>query len=362
MKRVLVTIVALITASLLHAQITILEGTIGNYPIVMEIRAFDSTLVEINYFYVKHRKTITLSGKLKREGGVSASSMDDESAAKADIEKFELRNSGDVYTGLWSLDKKRLPVKLKVISINPLKNPYGELDYVKKQWKESPYNYVLISGLLFNKDSVSKSNGYSIDWYKEKHTGVPMIQVRNDNNDPAITILNTDLKEIALKSCIDASSCYNPSGEEEYTMILSSVFINGKVFSMNTCVSQYCGGAYADTGCEGYNLDLSINGQINIQDILFENDEDSVFARRIVELLEELYPGRMKKELDETACDYTETYGWEHPNWFFTDKGLHIGPAFPHVMAVCNEPEWAIIPYAIVNKYKNPACTIQLPK
>jgi hypothetical protein len=362
MKRILVTILAIITASVLHAQITILEGTIGKYPIVMEIRAFDSSLVEVNYFYEKHRKTINLSGKLKREGGISASTMNDESAAKSDVEKFELRSSGDVYTGLWSLDKKRLPVSLKVISINPLKNPYGELDYVKNERKESPFNYVLISGLLFNKDSVSTSNGYTIDWYTEKHLGIPMIQVRNDNNDPTIIILNTDLKEMALKSCIDASSCYNPNGEEEYEMTIQSVYIHEKIFSMNRCVTLYCGGAYPDTGCEGYNLDLTVNGQINIQDILFDSSEDSVFARRIVELFEELYPGRMKKELEESSCDYAETYVWEHPNWYFTDKGLYLAPSFPHVMAVCNYPEWAIIPYAIVNKYKNPACTIQLPK
>src|SRR5687767_6663582 len=158
-KRILIVFIATLSALISYSQ-QVYEGTIGSYPVVLGMTIYDDRAIAADYFYVRQKRNISLSGVYKQNGDITLTTGSLESeASKNEQEIFELKEQGDTYTGLWILGKKKLAVKLKLISVAKLKSPYGELKLVKEF---EPYKYVLSSGFLFNKDSVSSSNGYSL--------------------------------------------------------------------------------------------------------------------------------------------------------------------------------------------------------
>jgi hypothetical protein len=371
MKNAILLIAVLISSLLLHAQPEVLTGKIGAYPVIMELDAGNEEITG-NYFYVKYRKNTALMG-LKKSGGIISVATSQRQSDKADAEVFELTNAGSSYAGSWALDKKRLRVELKPINLEQYKNPYDELEFVKKLKKDNPYHYVLISAFVFSKDSSTSVGGYIVDWYKEKYTHVPMLQLRNDSNNPAIAKINNALKENTLEECIMESTCGESTKEYDYSATVQAVFAGADVFSVNLCSSYYCGGAYPDAGCVGLSWDLKTGASLDLKDVIWfgqqipaDNDEeawqiykDSVFAPSVVKLYQSLYPADMKDVGGD--CGYTESFNWGTVNWYFTKKGLYLGPVYPHYGMACSTPEWSVIPYNVLKKYRSPKNVIKLP-
>jgi hypothetical protein len=371
-KALLLTTAIIFSLLMVNAQTQVLTGKIGAYPVIMELNVHDDSMVEANYFYVKYRKNTSLSGQKNNGDAISMTSFFRNESDKPDAEKIELVNMGSTYTGSWSLDKKKLRIELQPIDMEKYKSPYDELEFVKKLKKDNPYQYALISAFVFNKDSSFSIAGYKVDRYKEKYTHVPMVQLRNDTNDPAIARVNTRLKENSLDECIMESLCGETSRNYDYSTSINSIFIGGDVFSINACVNYYCGGAYPDAGCNGLSWSLKTGELIRLEDVIWFGNEmsaadapdagtytDSVFAPAIVKLFETLYPAEMKDA--GGTCEYNNPAMWGSVNWYFTAEGLYVGPVYPHYGLACSEPGWSVIPYDIVKKYRNPKNGIRLP-
>jgi hypothetical protein len=372
MKKVLILIAGIVLSIMMNGQPLVLTGKIGASPVIMQLNVVDDSTVEGSYFYVKYRKTIALNGKKNRQGIILTSSFASEQD-KPDAETIELENAGPEYIGRWSLDKKKLRVELNPIDIEKYRNPYDEMEFVKDLKKENPYQYALMSAFVFNKDSSTVHAGYKIDWYKEKYTMVPMVQLRNDNNSAAITKINERLRMNSLQTCIDESFCGESAKDYSYSSTVQSLFIDGDVVSINTCINYYCGGAYPDAGCEGQTLSLKTGDPVHLADVLWFNKdmaaptvtadwntyEDTVFTASIVKLFETLYPAEVKDV--GGSCEYYDPSVWRYVNWYFTGKGLYIGPVYPHYGLACSQPEWSVIPYTDLKKYRNPKKQIKLP-
>ncbi len=76
-----------------------------------------------------------------------------------------------------------------------------------------------------------------------------------------------------------------------------------------------------------------------------------------------LYPNEMKKpaEDDDNACDYSDESIWGYSPWYFTTKGLYLGPYFARVARACDAPDWSILPYSVVKQHPG-AVKLQLPQ
>jgi hypothetical protein len=365
MKRTLLASLMITCIVTSFAQTASLEGTIGNIPVIMKLdMAEGDTLFSAEYFYAKQRKIIELIGRDKN----GTLTLENEVLK----EKFILKKKEEMYTGTWVNKDKRLAVNLKPIQVNDKKGAYDNLSSVINLKTYDPYKYLLVSGYVFNKDSTTSKNGYYIDWYKEKYTGLQMVQIRNDGTSAAIEKINLELKENIIDECMNASYCSATGSITEYGAVVNSVFISKEIFSCNVCVEVYCGGAYPVSGCTGYNLDMKTGESVSIDDVIWFGEaiqppyrerntgDDTVFMNRVLQLMVELYPSKVKSET-ENDCPYESTELWIGINWYFTDKGMRIEPMFPHILQACSSPDWGIIPYTILRKYRNPKGKIQLP-
>ena len=69
----------------------------------------------------------------------------------------------------------------------------------------------------------------------------------------------------------------------------------------------------------------------------------------------------IKQDVAERGCGFQNPEPWKFPIWYFTEKGLYIGAEFSHAGAACKYPEWSVIPYKIVQKYRNKQVKLNLP-
>jgi hypothetical protein len=160
---------------------TLLKGTIGTYPVVMQLGSWDDTVASVNYFYESRKKNIELNGSVGKDGLINVVCYNNyEQKFDSKSERLELRKTKNGYAGTWSNTQKTLPVTLYIFSVESIKNPFSRYAYVQELMKDSPLDYARTAGLQFIKDSVSKMNGYYLDWYHEKYSGIPLFQLRKE--------------------------------------------------------------------------------------------------------------------------------------------------------------------------------------
>lgn len=354
----------------------LLDGKVGNYPIVMELSVYEDTICDIRYFYLNQRKDIRLEGTVNKNGGIKAATRD-MGDPKVPNEKINLKKNSTGYTGSWVGNKKTLAITLKPTSAGKFTNPYASLPGIKELKDESPFDYIRTTGFVFTKEPVQKDQPAETEWYKEKFSGIKMPRLKSGYDSIVLKKINAVLLEKHLMESKNMLECTgSPYGEYEFNV--AELFIHKNIFSLNRTVGYYCGGAHPDFASEGLSFDGNTGELLKLDDIVWfdktkppqENSDawyeyrGNVFALKVIELFKKLYPEEMKTpaENDEGACDYTETVSWDFPNWYFTKKGLYLGAVFARVARVCDSPEWSIIPYASLKPFLNPNSKLKLPE
>jgi hypothetical protein len=354
----------------------LLKGTIGSYPIILQLTISDDTSAYVTYFYESKRKNIEMNGKVQKDSSISVvcyNNFDERFTNKS--EKIELKKIKDHYTGKWISTRKSFPIDLTPLSLEDINHPFAHDVSIEKLRTESPLDYVRTSGFLLIKNSTTRKNGFFLDWFHEKYSRVKLFRLREKVMTPSINKVNIALEEIQLGLGISLLSCSSSIGETEYDLDIDHIFLNNDLLSIDISTGYYCGGAHPDFAFVGYNFDLNSGSPLELDDVLWfgkeqkpgiDSDEwyryrDSVFAPKVVALLKQLYPKQMKKRTNEDACDYSDPEVWNFPNWYFNSKGLYLGAYFYRAARSCDEPRWSIIPYKIVRKYLHGSLNIKLP-
>jgi hypothetical protein len=342
------------------------KGSIGNTGIIARIELFDDSSLSMFYFSVDNKKNIKLAGKF--DGKVFTSDNDSN-----EFGRFMLVKTGSSYKGSWEKDDKTYPVNLQSTDVNEYRNEYASYDQIAELKSSDPYFYIFSSFLTAAPDTMQAVKHLNIGYLKEETTGVPLMQIMHSAKDAALEKINHQLKETWLSECIAQFDCAHPYLKTEYFTSLESIHIVGSALSIRFCHSYYCGGMYPDWACPAMNFDLVTGKLLVLEDVVWfgkgvvptEGSADwntyrsEVFAPKILSVLKFLYP---KEIVDtESECGYDDPSPWEYPNWYFTDKGLFVGADFPHARAACRDPEWAIIPYARVNRFRNATVKLKLP-
>lgn len=343
----------------------LLEGTIGNNLIVMNLN-FDDSTSTATYFYKSAKKDIQLIGTTVGVHIFLYAEKWNAKTKKTDtVETITLRQTGkSTFTGTWENRHEKLDVSLKAANISNAHSPFDALPYVKAQRADDPYSYLRIAEMQLVKDSVAKQGRFMLEYIHVANANVYSFRLIGD--DAVTNKINAILANALVESAERYFSC------SSYTHAIRHLFINNDVISVHAFEDYNCGGAHPDFENIPLNINAKTGEPLALEDILYlhdggipvpESDEwiayrRNVYGPALLSLMKDLYPKHMK---DKEPCDYTQSYIWEYPKWYLTNDGLYLSPEFPHVVAICRDPEWSVIPYKTLKKYKNPRSEISLP-
>jgi hypothetical protein len=363
----------------LHAESWLLRGTIGASPVVMGLDGNDGSLFG-SYFYEKYRQDIPLRGDADANGVRLESGTYGE-----DADRFALLRDGDGFKGSFVHGKsKPLPVELHVVAPGSVPDPLPGIAF------ESPlpdYERLRLAGLRFvpGKEEALEG-GFRIRWATEPLSGISMFHVVAGYPDAAMAAINRIIDRDAYSSLMQHFGCANGDGGsgDEWTEVTSH-YLTARLVSYAVSSSWSCyGAAHPDFGVNGTTIDAANGRELSLEDVYWLGSGDKpkpesdawydyrrdVFAPAVVELFQRLYPGRVSAhdesgegegasegkdtDQDPDVCDYSDPSVWDFADWYLTDAGLHLGAYFARVARVCDDPDWADIPYAILAK-NNPA-------
>jgi hypothetical protein len=182
-----------------------------------------------------------------------------------------------------------------------------------------------------------------------------------------------------MTEAIHFNTCFSRHGNTgQYDFMVNGVFLSPEIISIQMRANWYCGGAHPDGEDRNININaLDGNEWNDLDDVCWlagtkpDLRNDSSYYKyidsrgaAIVEILTKLYPKEMSKpdSVDQESCDYSNSYDWNFPVWYFKKEGLHIEPNFPHALQACGGPEFSVIPYFLLKQYLNKEKQIRLPK
>jgi len=327
------------------------EGSVGSTPIVMSLDRSDDS-VSGNYFYRSKRLDINLFGDVKKDV------LQLESNVTHD--KITLKPEGSGYAGSLTTEKgKTFPVQLHLIGPDAAKDLPPDLPE-----GTDLYGKMRFSGLALKPQKEETIGERGIRWYVEPSSGVRLFRVETGYPAPVMETINKSLTRLQWDK---ASSYYGCPGEGGSGYQESNVkpYLSDAHVSLSIGEAWDCAGAaHPDEGIDGHTYDARTGKELELDDVLKfgkapvpKKDSDAwydyrskTFAPALVALLKKLHPKEMVASHKEDDCNYKDTEVWSFPTWYFTDKGLYVGASFPRVARVCDNPEWAIIPYSSLSE------------
>ncbi len=349
----------------LHAEDRVLRGSIGSYPVVMELDA-DGDEAFGTYFYEKYRQDIPLRGKSTQAGIALSSAAYDDDEARAD--HFVLVADGDGFKGRFVHGKgKPLPVELHPVAPGSVPDPRPDLAL------HAPlpdYERLRLAGLRFLPGKEETVGGkYRIQWLTEPLSGIAMFHVVAGYPETAMAAINRVVDRDFYGNLSQHFGCADgEGGSGDESTEVSSHYLDARFVSYAVSSSWSCyGAAHPDFGVAGTTIDARTGRELALEDVYFlgtgaapaeDSDawyayRDDVFSPAVVALFQRLYPDRMKPG-DEDECDYADPSVWAFAPWHLTDRGLYLGAYFARVARACDNPEWSFVPYGELQK-NNPA-------
>ncbi len=370
--------VAIVFAGLaLSARAELWEGTLGKSAIVVDIDPAEASL-NGRYFYRRHRHPIDLSGQRAATGVVTLEewSMGAEIPSNWRLDPA----SGDTLSGEWRGGGKRLPIRLRRLDAAAL--PATDDPGLAELRDTDPFRFLQLQGLALESNSVEAVDGYRVQWWREPASDVALFRVVSGYPDAQLPALNLALAREQWRAVAEQLDCTAyPQGE--YTFSATLEYIGRDALSLSMTSGYYCGGAHPDFDQVGLNLDPRTGRPLALEDVLWLGDgppppatahagdvadeaaqryRGDVLAPWLSERFQALYPERVRESFDEAGipqdpdaefngCDYTDPSVWSLGDWRITRAGLRFGAYFPRVMRVCDDPDWAVLPWREVRAH-----------
>ncbi len=377
MKRSIILLLLVLGYGIAKAGELLLEGTIGTYPIVINLN-IDNSSTWGSYFYKSTCSDIVLEGQNSGDNVTLKVSRTNNKTKETEVaETFRLKQGANKsWTGTWTDKKgKQLKVSLSPVNINTIKNPFGYLPEVADLKMKMPYEYMRTACIKIVYDGATVKNGkYTLKYYHLKNTKVKLFEVVNGLEKNVADKVKSVLLSKFMSMASSYYSCATANGiGSGYDMGIGEIFMTDNILSLQLNFDVYCAGnAHPEAGLDILNIDMRTGRQLTLQDVLFlvpgpvpdrESDawlnyNSEKYAPKLTALLKKLHPEEMVAGGD---CDYAEVSAWQYPDWYVSAKGLHILPGFAHAMAPCRETDWAFIPFSVLKLYRNPKVNIVLP-
>ncbi|KTT14251.1 hypothetical protein NS2R_00995 [Pseudomonas oryzihabitans] len=359
-----------LTTGTAHAEKLLLEGTLGQATVVVELDPSANDEAYGRYFYDRYRRDLRLSGPAQSGDRLQL----EEGAPWQDGPKASwslTRDPDGHWRGTWSGDVKTLPIALAPLQ---LANSAPADRYRQRLLKEDPYEFRRLQGLTLQPGERQTFMGRGLHWWREPLSGMRLFTV-----DGASEAANAVLRE-RLWAEVDAHlSCIGSDGE--HSLKVTPQLLTDRVLSVNLFSQYSCSGAaHPDFGSAPLTLDLKTGQELALEDFLWlghgqpirpEPDDrysqaladyrEKTLAPWVVRLFSRLYPDLMRAPAEGDGCDYRSADVWQFAPWYLTPKGLYLGPTFYRAARNCDEPGGTLVPYAEVRKHPGPQVTL-LPR
>lgn len=351
-------------------------GTLGKAPIVLEMYTDSATG---RYFYQKYRKDLALDGK--KEGETLVLKEGEFYGEEKPHPTIRLQPTPEGWAGEWiSPEGKVLKIELAQAKLPAL--PANTLPYLARLHDTEPYQYLRLQGLKLTQGKTQTFNGYSLQWWSEPQTKLTIFEVVSGYTPEARDRINQRLMERLWQEVVAYYGCLAGGSDTSSIQTITPLLMSSSVISANVETEGRCGGPHPDYSESPINLDAKTGESLTLEDVLWvgqgkplhyeeRNDEQSPDAHEayseyrtkelapwLVGQLHTLHPDQIPGS-DEN-CAYGEVIRWQLPTWYFTEKGIKLGPYFSHAEAPCAYVEWTVLPYSLVKQHPG-GIALQLP-
>ncbi|MGE8355356.1 MAG: hypothetical protein ACN6N0_03010 [Microvirgula sp.] len=373
---------------LLHAPAIaaplLLEGRVGDAPVLMELDWDAQGEVEGRYFYRKFRKDIVLAGQRNEASGeLKLVEQAGREASRRQPSLVLHPAGGNRFQGRWQEHGKS-----RQITLAPARLPDGDRDspYLHRLRVRSPYDFLRLADHQFSRGSHERFMGYGLQWWKDPWSGSSMFQLTDGWSEGDRKRINRLLMNRLWQSVGNYYECQLGGARShggEMTQKVTPRFINPAVLSLSVFSRYDCGGAHPDFADNPMTLDVASGRELDLEDILwlgrgkpvrylrggnghtrdfdaFSRYRDKQFAPWVVDHFKSLYPKVMTPAAKDGECNYADPSVWQFVSWYLTPKGVYLGPSFPRVARACEYPDWSVVPYRLVNRHRGPA-RVRLP-
>lgn len=338
-----------------------LKGTIGKAAVYLEMTE-EGTEYYGRYYYKNQLIDIPLKGVVKNGSYILETNYKDVYGVPKTKEYLNFKKSGSKYTGVWKKNGKQLKIAFSPIKPEEFRSARLEKNPVLNDLKLSGIDlFKLDLFKLTGKDSIISDQGLNWRSFTETHTGVEFVRIDSGLPDAKLKYANQYLELLHIRNFLEMLDCSSGGGEPaDYGSTYSIEVLSGSLISVSFFNFFFCVGMmHPEEANYAVILDLELKKELTNKDFLSdfafeENDEEiSNFQTNIYRYLSkenpELFDETMSEESEVMGdeCEFNRIELWQASmEIHFTNEGLKLLPYFPHVMAPCLEPEWAIIPYA----------------
>ncbi len=346
------------------AENYLLEGTIGKYPVVVNLHVdYIAKTADATYFYRSTGNDIALGGQQAGDSIILRSKGGQNTVTGVVTEELSLKQKKyDVWVGIWRNSKGRqYIVSLKKANTN-ISHPYSSLPVVAHFKWDNQFEYLRTARLRLAYDSgFHQAGNYKIQGYHLKNSDLEAIRVVAGTDNSTADRINNILLDDFISNFSYCKGCVSRDTGKSYGYSFN-YFITGNVLSVCTSISLLCDdGMQMGYNQEVLNFDLRTGSQLQLGDVLYfpgSQADKEQYGDRLFTLLKQMYPAKM---VNEDYCDYSDTAAWRQANWRITEQGLIIMPYFPRADLPCWDPGWSVIPFDTLKKYRNPNKRSLLP-
>ncbi len=348
------------------------SGTIGKYPIYLQI-TLEGNKVEGYYFYKNKLIDISFSGTYKA-GLITVNTLDGLGETPENPEAFKFKWPNKSPVGTWTSKGKSLELKLLPLTAKETGSPKCSNPYFIKESAVNDMTKVKVG--LFKLKEASKPeiiNGVKIRYFTEINTGIDFFRIDSGLVTEKQKDANFYLENFHISEYLEALSCasysvYGFNFESDYNLGASVRSVSNDLMCFSVFSTFYCGGAHPDESNYGVNFNLNNHKTITTEDYLLAG-KDELFQERIIAYLSKTKPEYFDPEAEANPddfgydCDYYNMELWTTDCSFtFTNEGLKLHPSFAHYKAPCLDPEWSVVPYSELKDLIKPEFYSKLTK
>lgn len=366
----------------------LLKGFIVKHPVVMCITQDDDTTFSARYFYNNNLQDIFLEGKPNSNSTklvFTKSAWNYKLKQDTLCERMSLSTQNKKnWLGSWTNGRYNLGVRLTNIDTTKIKLPTPR-EHFLDEGLDIYYSYIRESKIALKKDSVSKLSQLTLQWYKEKTSGIKLFRVTAGIiNTTILNKVNKTLHEFQMNQIVAFFDCpSNNRRSGEYNFYLNSIYTTNNFLSIDAASYYDCGGVHPNVSNDYLNINLQTGNTIdkisdvfNLYDSSFhtikeDSDDTTISSQSINEtifvdyenadttsysvykIMQTLYKKEMQVDdsLHDYECRFDDYNRWQFFDFVFRYDGVYFNPHFPHVIQSCSYPEWSVIPYSILKKY-----------
>lgn len=360
------------------SEATLWQGELGTQRIVVERSLSFSGKSDCGgrYFYERYRLDIGLDGESAPDGGCLLEEMPAGWGRDQGKPQWRMRAPvGDSWQGEWvGVNGRKLSIRLnKVHALPDAREP--SLSALRSDFDR--YAYLRLSTLKLQAGKRETVNGYELRWLRQPDSDIGLFEVASGYSPTAQRAINRTLHYRLWQWVEDLYQCRSGGarpGDAGFDLAEATLrHIDSRVISASLDTSYYCGGAHPDFGDAPLNIDARNGRELRLEDVLWVGKGEPVhrgespdplddawmdyrskiFAPWLTSQFMRLYPGEMAPggTSDDNECDYRDPEVWNFSSWYVLPTGIHFAAYFPRVMRVCDDPEWAVLPWDVVNAH-----------